>query len=104
MFRRLAYYLAFGYVRLRWFILGDYYNRLIVQARHLYKSSELFRARWQEVDIDYAYESFDRDEDLQLLFFHKAQKEPFVIRWEIFKDSAMRRPFCRYVLKDSRPV
>ena len=71
------------YVNLKGRLLGDYYTRLAVQARYLYRSSQLFRDRWQQVSLEYAEESFSRVGEH---FFHKAQKEHILIRGRILLD------------------
>ncbi len=83
------------YIDLKWAILGDYYVRLAVQARYLYRSSQLFKYRWQEMGIDYAEESFD---NIGEHFFHKAQKEHILIRSRIMLDSILGKPARPYAM------
>ncbi len=94
---RAILYLCSLEVAIRWFFLEGYYYRLAVQARHLYKQSDLFKMRWQEVDLEYAENSFENVGDY---FFEKAKKEPFIIRWAIFKDALFNRPFRSYYIED----
>ncbi len=94
---RIVFWTLSWVIKAKWFILGGYYDRLIVHAAYLYTRSELFKIRWQELGFDYANESF---KDVGEYFFHKAQREPFVIRWQIFKDFMAGRPAQAYYLPD----
>jgi len=67
-------------VRLRWFVLEDYYRRLTVQAQFLYRQTPLFKERWQLMGLDYAEKSFEGDAEL---FFFQAQKSHWRIRMRI---------------------
>lgn len=89
------------FVRFKWYILGDYYGRLGVQARYLYRHSQLFRDRWQEIDLDFAESTFD---SVAIHFFHKAQKEHILIRGRILLDSILGRPPRPYVMRDDSIV
>ena len=95
----ILFYVCSLVIRLKWFILSDYYGRLAVQAQYLYKQSDLFRMRWQEISLDYAEESFNGE--IAVHFFNKAQKEPFIIRWQHFKNSVIGRPVQPYVISDN---
>ena len=87
-------------MQLKWRILRRYYNGLAVQARFLYQQSPLFKYRWQELGLDFARESFDKSSDGEY-FFHKAQKEPFMIRWQIFLDALTGKEPRPYYLNDN---
>ena len=94
-----ALFLIFCFIIRTWyFIFSDYYSRLVVQAQYLYRQSDLFKMRWQEMGLDYAEESFEGE--IARYFLHKAKKEPFVIKWRHFKDSLMNRPAQPYFLQD----
>ncbi|HXK41025.1 MAG: hypothetical protein A3G45_00300 [Candidatus Staskawiczbacteria bacterium RIFCSPLOWO2_12_FULL_37_15] len=72
MLKRVLYQVAKAIIEFKWFLLGDYYSRLAVQARYLYRQSSLFKDRWQHIGLDYAENSF---EDVADHFFRKAKKE-----------------------------
>ena len=96
--RRVVYSIYSLVIRAKWFILGDYYYRLGVQARYLYKQSPLFKMRWQEVSLEYAENSFN---DVSIHFFNKVQKEPAIIKQQILKDFLLRRPARPYYILDN---
>lgn len=83
-FKKLIFLLYKNFLQLN--IVQRYYAGLAVQARFLYQQSPLFKYRWQELGLDFAKESFDNTSDGEY-FFHKAQKEPFKIRFQIFLDA-----------------
>ncbi len=83
-----------------WKILGPYYNGLAVQTYFLYRQSELFKLRWQEMGLDFALESFKNNPDEQMFFFHKAQKEPFIIKFNIFMDAITGKELHPYYIKE----
>ena len=89
MVRLLMFKLAEVYLKLKWYVLGGYYSRLIVQAEYLYRQSPLFRYRWQEMGLEFAEKSFKDD---TVYFFHKAKQERVWIRMRIFADAIMNRP------------
>lgn len=97
MLKRILYHVVKAFIRFRWFLLGDYYARLAVQARYLYRQSLLFKERWQQVGLDYAEESFD---NVAEHFFHKAKKEHILIRGRILLDSILGRPPQAYAISD----
>lgn len=87
------------WTRIRWFFVKDYYERLAVQARHMYRQSELFRLRWRELGLEYAEESFIAP-STGTHFFEKAKRAPFAVRWRIFKDSLTGQPVQPYEWED----
>lgn len=97
MLQALWYQIAKLYIKLKWAILGDYYARLCVRARYLYRSSQLFKDRWQQIGLDYAEESFD---NVGEHFFHKAKKEHVLIRGRIMLDSILGRPPRPYAIRE----
>ena len=85
-------------IKIKWWALDDYYRRLGVQAKYLYLASDLYKIRRDELGEEYALKSFLKNDGAY--FFHKAQKEPFVIRWQHLKDSFWNRPAKPYVVSD----
>jgi hypothetical protein len=101
MLRRLWFAAAKFYVNSKWFLLGDYYARLGVQARYLYRQSSLFKDRWQEIGLDYAEKSFDDDlGGIGKHFFWKAQSSPWLVKKRIMLDWLLGRPACPYAIGD----
>jgi len=68
-------------------IFKQYYDRLCLQTRFLYKQSELFKERCRLLGIDFAKQTFDEEIDEQIIFFNKAQQQPLIIRFHIFMDA-----------------
>ena len=97
----VLYRVAKATIEFKWFLLGDYYFRLAVQARYLYRQSSLFKDRWQYIGLDYAENSF---EDVADHFFWKAKKEHLLIRGRILLDSILGRPVQPYAIKDDSIV
>ena len=95
MLKRSRYLAVKIFIKVKWFILGDYYSRLAVQARYLYRSSQLFKDRWQQIGLDYAEESFD---NVGEHFFNKAKKEHILIRGRIILDSFLGKEPRPYVM------
>lgn len=95
LINKIRFILKISWTRVRWFFLKDYYDRLAVQAIHMYRQSELFRLRWRELGLDYATKSFD-DPGTGMFFFEKAKRAPLAVRWQILKDSLARRPSRLY--------
>lgn len=101
MLNRLRYLGIRAYMELKRYVLGDYYTRIAIQARYLYRQSELFRLRWQELGLDYAEESFDNDlRGIGQHFFHKAQKSPWIVRKRIITDWLLGRPAQPYAISE----
>lgn len=86
-------------VAAKYWILGPYYRGLAVQAEYLYRTSDFFRFRWEALGYDYAVESF-RDGETGYLFFKKAQREHWYIRWNIFLDATLGRTPRPYWMKE----
>ena len=84
-------------VRLKFRLLQPYYDGLVVQARYLYRQSPLFKYRWQELGLEFAESTFEKD---VTHFFHEAQKEPFLIRAKIFWDAISGREPKPYYLAE----
>ncbi|OGN04224.1 MAG: hypothetical protein A3B99_03530 [Candidatus Yanofskybacteria bacterium RIFCSPHIGHO2_02_FULL_44_12b] len=95
--RRFLFWAICLPLKIRWFVLGGYYARLAVQARYLYRQSDLFKMRWQELDLNYAENTFD---NVATHFFRKAKSGPAVIRRRIFMDWILNRPPQPYCLRD----
>ena len=91
--RRFFWHLGKWWVAFDWFIFAPYYERLLIQAQFLYRQSDLYRFRWQELGIDLAERLFSED---AAYFFHKAKKEPFRIRWRLFCDAILKRKMIAY--------
>lgn len=90
-----------AYFWLKRYVLGDYYTRIGVQARYLYRQSELFRLRWQELGLNYAEESFDNDlRGIGQHFFHKAQQSPWIVKKRIITDWLLGRPAQPYAISE----
>ena len=97
MIRWLVFKLAEYWLLAKWYFLDDYYSRLIVQARYLYRKSPLFRYRWQELGLEFAEEAFRDD---AMYFFNKAREENILIRLRIFADFILHRPAKPYYMAD----
>ena len=94
-FRRLAWPVLRTNISAKHWLLDPYYRGLAVQARYLYRTSDLFRSRWEALGYDYAMESFEGDTGIH--FFYKARKEHWWIRSAIFVDATLGReprPYC----------
>ncbi len=92
-----VYLILSNLLRLKFWALSDYYGRLAVQAEYLYRQSDLFKMRWQEIGLDYAESSF---QDQATYFFWKAKQSPWIIKRQIILDSILGRPAQPYVLSD----
>lgn len=97
--RGIIYFLKIQWIKLRWFFLGDYYNRLAAQAEFLYRQSDLFKLRWQQLGLEYAESSFTEN-GMGMHFFEKAKHASLEIRWQLLKDSLTGQPIRVYYLKD----
>ncbi len=100
-FKKLIFLFYKKFIQLKWKLLGSYYTGLAVQARFLYQQSELFKLRWQELGLDFAKESFDNTSDGEY-FFRKAQKEPFIIRFNIFLNAVTGKEPRPYYIKEEK--
>ncbi len=101
MLQVLYYKFAKLYIGLKWAILKGYYLRLAVQARYLYRSSQLFKDRWQQIDLDYAEQSFENDlSGVGRYFFWKAQHSPWPIKKQIILDWLLNRSEQPYAIND----
>jgi hypothetical protein len=102
MLKRALYQVAKAVIGLKWFLLSDYYVRLSIQARYLYKQSSLFKDRWQQIGLDYAEQSFDDDlGGIGRHFFWKAQHSPWPIKKRIILDWVLDRPARSYAISDN---
>ena len=81
------------YTEKKWQLLRFYYDRLMYQANFLYRQSDLFKMRWQQMGLDFAEKSFEGDVKL---FFWKAQNESFRIRLQLFLDGLLNREIKSY--------
>ncbi len=81
--------LYYFWVRVKHFLLRPYYHGLSIQARYLYRRSDLFKLRWEQLGHEYALESFEGD--TALYFFGLAKKEHWRIRLQIFIDATVGR-------------
>src|SRR3989344_2703999 len=95
--RQIKYQVYKMLIRIKWYFLGDYYGRLAVQARYLYGQSQLFKDRWQQIDLDFAETTFD---NVAVHFFHKAQQEHIHIRARILLDSLTGRTARPYAMRE----
>ena len=101
MLQVLCYKFAKFCIDLKWAILGGYYLRLAMQARYLYRSSQLFKDRWQQIGLDYAEQSFEEDFGyIGRHFFWKAQNSPWPIKKQIIFDWLLNRPEQPYAISD----
>ena len=57
---------------------------LAVQAKFLYRQSDLFKNRYQQLGLEFAEQTFEQN---AFYFFKKAQEEPFIIKAKIFFDA-----------------
>jgi len=101
-FKKLIFLFCKKFIQLKWKIFGHYYYGLAIQARFLYRQSDLFKLRWQELGLVFAEKSFDDTDDTDdgVFFFRKAQKEPFIIRFCIFVDALAGKEPRPYYLKE----
>ncbi|MEK7118001.1 MAG: hypothetical protein AAB869_00130 [Patescibacteria group bacterium] len=100
LFRVVAILCLFRYVAVKHWLLAPYYRGLAVQARYLYRTSELFKLRWQALGYEYAMESFEGETGLY--FFDKTRKEHWRIRLHIFVDATCGRKPRPYYLGEER--
>ncbi len=98
-FHKLKFFINKKFIQWKWKILGPYYRGLSVQTHFLYKQSELFKLRWQEMGLDFALKSFKNNPDEQMFFFRKAQKEPLIIRFNILMDVLTGKELGPYYIK-----
>lgn len=98
--KKIAFFFLKKYIQLKWKLLWRYYEGLAVQTRFLYQQSELFKLRWQEMGLDFARDSFEKNESDQQYFFWKAKQEPFRIRFQIFIDALTGKEPRPYYLGD----
>jgi hypothetical protein len=82
----LALYVLF--LELRYRLLKPYFSSLAIQARFLYRQSDLFKNRYQQLGLEAAEKLFEKD---AISFFKKAQKEPLIIRLQLFFDATFGR-------------
>ena len=101
LFKKIIFLLCKKYIEMRWKLLGKYYEGLMVQARFLYRQSELFKLRWREMGLEFAEKTFDSTNDYTY-FFHKAKKEPLLIRWQILLDALSKKEPRPYYIKEER--
>ncbi|MFW6130807.1 MAG: hypothetical protein ACOC56_06435 [Atribacterota bacterium] len=52
--------------------------------------------------LDFALESFKNNPDEQMFFFRKAQKEPFIIKFNIFMDAITGKEPGPYYIKEEK--
>lgn len=98
LFEKLIFLLIYRVLRfwieIKWKAFRFYYDRLILQARFLYRQSSLYKYRWQEFGLDFAEKSFEND---VVYFFNKARNESLCLRWQLFLDGLLGREFrCYY--------
>ncbi len=92
--KALALYALF--LELKYQLLKPYFAGLAIQAKFLYRQSDLFKSRYQELGLETAEKLFEKD---AVSFFKKAQKEPFAIRLQIFIDATFGRQQRPYYYK-----
>lgn len=92
-----VWHAAHLYYSIKYWILRDYLERVRVQAYQLYKESQLFNLRWQEMGLKFAEESYEQDETL---FMDKVRKGPMVIRLRLFRDFLTGAPYNAYFIRD----
>lgn len=85
------------YVETKWQLLRFYYIRLLFQAEFLYRQSELFNLRWQQLGLEFARESFASNAEH---FLWKARREPLRIRLQLFLDGLFDREMKSYYLPE----
>lgn len=98
MLKRFVFWLTTKAVELQFKMFGPYYDRLYIQSLYLYRSSTLYKARWQMFGTDFAEQAFRDSSGEQHLFFTLAKRQPFVIRYQIFKDAMCGREARPYGL------
>lgn len=92
--------LKLSFVRLRWQILGRYYQALAIQARFLYRQSPLFQYRYQELGLQFALDAFNAENSDGLHFFSCAKNEPLQIRARLFLDAISGKPLHAYYISE----
>lgn len=90
----VAMFCIFRFVAIKHWLLAPYYQGLAVQARYLYRTSDMFKLRWEALGYDYAIESFAGETGLY--FFDKARNEHWRIRLQIFVDATLGRNLKPY--------
>lgn len=80
-------------------IVMRYYEGIAVQAKYLYRTSDLYRLRWEACGIDYADECFRPDSTDAWLFFQKARRAPIIIRMAHLRDALLSREPRPYELE-----
>lgn len=93
----LVWRAAHLYYSVKYWILQDYIVRVDTQAYQLYKESQLFNLRWQEMGLEFAEESYKQD---RFFFIDKVRKGPLPIRLRLFRDFLMRAPHNAYYLTE----
>ncbi len=83
----LLCFLSFA-LKLKYKLLRPYIEGLIIQARFLYRQSDLFKERLYYFGLETAEKLFEKD---AVFFFNKAKKEPLPIRLRIFIDATLNR-------------
>lgn len=76
-------------------LLAPYMQGLMVQAKFLYRQSDLFKNRHQTLGIEFAEQAFKND---MVYFFRKAKKEPLIIRVKIFLDTTLGKELRPYYM------
>ncbi len=94
---RSIYCLLKPYYLLKYTILRDYIVRVDIQAHQLYKESQLFNLRWQELGLEYAEQSYKQN---RLFFIDKVRKGSLRIRSQLFLDFIIGAPYRAYYLTD----
>jgi len=94
---RLVYCLVNFYFSIKYWILRDYIVRVDIQAHQLYKESQLFNLRWQELGLEYAEQSYEQE---KFIFIDKVRKGSLLIRLQLLWDSIIGAPYQAYYLAD----
>jgi len=77
-FRLCVLYFIYRYVVLKHWLLAPYYRGIAVQAKYLYRTSDLFKERWKGFSYEYAKQGLTGD--IGIRFFNEARRAPWRIR------------------------
>lgn len=92
---KLREYIEIIRINIQWFLLGGYYERLILQAYELYRTSELYRERFWKYGPGFANRISLNDEQH---FFQETKKLPWKIRRLQLRDWLLGRKPVAYTV------
>lgn len=93
----LVWRAAYFYYGIKYWVLRDYIARVDTQAYQLYKESQLFNLRWQEMGLEFAEGSYKQN---RFFFVDKVRKGPLPIRLRLWWDFFTGSPYNAYYLTE----